>query len=59
MLIGQKTSSYSVYVLLFLIIIAQVVVGNQNLEVKLTLNAVLGAYVIVSLGMYFYFRHKY
>lgn len=58
-LIDLKTSSYSVYLLLFLIIIAQLVVGSQNPSVRVTLNAVLAAYVVVSLGMLFYFRHKY
>ncbi len=58
-LIDQKTASYSVYLLLFLIVIAQIVVGSQNSSVRVTLNAVLAAYVVVSLGMLLYFRHKY
>ncbi len=58
-LIDQKASTYMVFVLIFLFLIAQIVIGTQYYAVNLTLNVMMFAYALIFLGLTLYLHHKY
>ncbi len=58
-LIDQKASTYMVFVLIFLFLIAQIVIGTQYYAVNLTLNVMMVAYALIFLGLTLYLHRKY